>query len=57
MRKPSSQFRTEIEATYAELVNALVESGWITAAERVNLRPKIDVKLHDLREDKAWPLR
>jgi hypothetical protein len=57
LEEAEQQFRTEIEANYAQLVNALVESRWLTAAEGVNLRPKIDVKLHDLREDKAWPLQ
>jgi hypothetical protein len=51
------QFRAEIEANYAQVVNALVQSRWLTAREGLHLRPKIDVNLRDFRDDKSWPLR
>jgi hypothetical protein len=40
LEEAEEQFRTEIEANYAQLVNALVASRWLSAAEGLNLRPK-----------------
>ena len=57
LEEAEQQFRGEIEADYAQLVNALVASRWLTAREGLHLRPEIDVHLLDSREDKAWPLQ